>query len=305
MAKRSGNQVLRRYLRYPLEAAGFYIGLLFFRCLPVDWASNVGGWLARAIGPRLGINRRAERNLQLAFPGIGPTETATIIRGMWDNLGRVLGEYAHLKEICAPDSGRVEGVSLSHADPLRQPGTTGIVVSGHLANWEVMQIYASRELPDTITVTRDPNNPHVHALLERLRGGWGGRRVPKGLKGSRQVLAAMKKGAVLGALIDQKMNDGIAVPFFGLAAMTAPAVGRLALRFDCPIIPTRIERTGPARFRLTCYPPVALPDSGDTEQDVLKVMTELNTMLEAWIRDRPAEWLWLHRRWPKETYSED
>ena len=97
MAKRNGSPVLRRYLRYPLEAAGFYLGLLFFRCLPVDWASNLGGWLGRTIGPRLGINRRAERNLQLAFPGIEPTETAKIINGMWDNLGRVLGEYAHLR----------------------------------------------------------------------------------------------------------------------------------------------------------------------------------------------------------------
>ena len=304
MAKRNGSPVLRRYLRYPLEAAGFYLGLLFFRCLPVDWASNLGGWLGRTIGPRLGINRRAERNLQLAFPGIEPTETAKIINGMWDNLGRVLGEYAHLREICAPDSGRIEAIGLDNIKPLRPPNGPGIFVSGHLANWEVMHIYASRLGFETITVTRDPNNPLVLGLLERLRGSWGGRRAPKGAAGSREVIAAMKKGAILGALIDQKMNDGIAVPFFGHPAMTASAVGRLALRFACPIVPSRIERAGPGRFRVTCLPPVAQPDSGNLEQDVLKVMTDLNAILEGWIRERPAEWLWLHRRWPKEAYRE-
>ena len=160
------------------------------------------------------------------------------------------------------------------------------------------------QVSETITVTRDPNNPLVLGLLERLRGSWGGRRAPKGAAGSREVIAAMKKGAILGALIDQKMNDGIAVPFFGHPAMTASAVGRLALRFACPIVPSRIERAGPGRFRVTCLPPVAQPDSGNLEQDVLKVMTDLNAILEGWIRERPAEWLWLHRRWPKEAYRE-
>lgn len=94
------------------------------------------------------------------------------------------------------------------------------------------------------------------------------------------------------------MNDGIAVPFFGRPAMTAPALAQFALRFDCPVVPARVERLGGARFRLTIQPPLEIQKSGDRQADVLAAMTEVNRIIEGWVRDRPDQWLWLHRRWP-------
>jgi KDO2-lipid IV(A) lauroyltransferase len=99
-------------------------------------------------------------------------------------------------------------------------------------------------------------------------------------------------------LADQKMNDGIALPFFGRPAMTAPALAVLALRFDCDVLPARVERLAGARFRLTVYPPLPLPRSGDHHADVAMLMILVNQTLESWIRDRPEQWFWLHRRWP-------
>ncbi len=99
-------------------------------------------------------------------------------------------------------------------------------------------------------------------------------------------------------LIDQKMNDGIPIPFFGHDAMTAPAVAQLALKFRCPVLPTRAERLGGARFRLTVLQPIKLPDTGNREADIRTLMTQINNMLESWIIERPEQWLWLHRRWP-------
>ena len=99
-------------------------------------------------------------------------------------------------------------------------------------------------------------------------------------------------------LVDQKMNDGIPVPFFGRDAMTAPALARLALRYKCRVIPARAERLGGARFRLTFYDPMPLPDTGNLQADTLTLMTAVNAQIEAWIRERPDHWFWLHRRWP-------
>jgi KDO2-lipid IV(A) lauroyltransferase len=99
-------------------------------------------------------------------------------------------------------------------------------------------------------------------------------------------------------LADQKMNDGIPVPFFGRPAMTASALAVLALRFDCDVLPARVERLGGAHFRLTVFPPLPLPRSGDHHADVAALMAQVNQTLEEWIRDRPGEWFWLHRRWP-------
>jgi KDO2-lipid IV(A) lauroyltransferase len=94
------------------------------------------------------------------------------------------------------------------------------------------------------------------------------------------------------------MNDGIAVPFFGRDAMTAPALARLALRFRCPTVPVRLERLGGARFRLTFYTPLAIAPSGDRDADTTALTARATRIIEDWIRERPEQWLWLHRRWP-------
>ncbi|MEE8140318.1 MAG: lysophospholipid acyltransferase family protein, partial [Alphaproteobacteria bacterium] len=101
-----------------------------------------------------------------------------------------------------------------------------------------------------------------------------------------------------------KLNDGISVPFFGIEAMTPAAPAQLALRFGCPLVPVRVERLGPGRFRLASFEALALPDSGDRQADTVAVMAALNEILEAWIRDRPEQWLWLHRRWPEAAYRQ-
>ena len=81
-------------------------------------------------------------------------------------------------------------------------------------------------------------------------------------------------------------------------ALTAPALARLALRYDCAVIPVRVDRIAGARFRITDEAPLPLPRSGDNEADTLALMTSVNQVLERWIRERPEHWFWLHRRWP-------
>ena len=66
-----------------LEAwgAAFFFGV--FKLLPLDYASAVGGGLARRIGPFLGVSRHARRNIRRAFPELSETEIGDLIRGMW------------------------------------------------------------------------------------------------------------------------------------------------------------------------------------------------------------------------------
>lgn len=290
---------LLRRVGYPLEAA-FVFGIAgLFRALPLDTASALGGRIGRAVGPLLPGSRTARRNLERAFPEKTPAEIDAIIRGMWDNLGRVIAEYPHLDKIGEfGPGGRVEVVGGEHIDALREDGKAGILVSGHFANWEVQSVTSRKMGLELALVYRAPNNPYVGALLTDLRGAAGGTHIPKGAEGARAILRLLTRGGHVGMLIDQKMNDGIPVPFFGRDAMTAPAAAQLALRLGIPLVPARTERLGGARFRITVLPPVEAPDTGDRNVDVRILMERLNRLLEQWIRERPAEWLWVHRRWP-------
>ena len=107
-----------RVLRYALEAAAVSAALGLFRILPVEAASNLGGWLGRTLGPRLAVTDRARRNLRHALPELSAAESAAVLAGMWDNLGRTAAEYPHLGRIADPASGRVTLIDLSSGGAL-------------------------------------------------------------------------------------------------------------------------------------------------------------------------------------------
>jgi KDO2-lipid IV(A) lauroyltransferase len=134
MARKAG----RRRLRYWIEAAAVSLAVALFGALPLDRASALGGWLGRALGPRLRRTRVAERNLRRAFPERSPAEIAAIVGAMWDNLGRVAAEFPHLGEFDVyADDGRVEAVGTEHLDALIAAGGNAIFFSAHLGNWEI------------------------------------------------------------------------------------------------------------------------------------------------------------------------
>lgn len=293
MTGREIRRRLRRAILHPLEGLGFALALGLLRLLPVDWASGLCGAIARAIGPRLPVSEQARHNLRRALPTLDETRIESVVRGVWDNLGRVVGEYPHLRAIART---RIEVVGIEHLDVLR-PDRPAIFFSAHFGNWELLPGVTARHGVALSNVYRAPNNRHVDSVLRTLRSE-SAELIPKGPAGARQLLQSMARNARLGMLVDQKMNDGIAIPFFGRDAMTAPALAQLALRYGCPVIPGHIERLGGAHFRLKVEPPLVLPDSGDRHADMRSLMTMVNRQLERWIAERPEQWLWLHRRWP-------
>jgi KDO2-lipid IV(A) lauroyltransferase len=280
-----------------VEAAALAVVLAAFAALPVAWASAVGGGIGRLIGPRLGASRRALNNLRRAMPHNSEAINRRIIGGMWDNLGRTVAEFSHLEKICAVGSKHLEIVNPSGAAELLAAKRPAMLFGGHFANWEVGSSAIHRLMgPSLLSVFRETNNPWVNRLLRhQLRSRPA---VAKGAEGGRDLVRHLRRGGQVGMLVDQKMNDGIAVRFFGRDAMTAPAIARLALRFGCPIVPVRIERLKGPYFRLTVQPRLELADHRDTAENVAATMRHVTDVIEAWVTARPEQWLWIHRRWP-------
>ncbi len=287
-----------RKLRHLAEAAVANGVFFTVRLMPFSWASALGGWIGRVLGPRLSVSDRARRNLHNAFPEKQDREIEAIVFEMWDNLGRTVFEFPHLAKLkCFDPGGPIEVVGAEIVDMLAEDGKPGIFFSAHLANWETVPLSgAQRGLPVHL-IYRAPNNPLMESLFSHRSPGAGGL-IAKGAAGARQALALLKDGGHLGILADQKMNDGIPVPFFGRDAMTAPALAQFALKFHCPVVPVRVERLGGAKLRITYYPALDIETTGERRADVAHLMGRVNAIIEGWVRERPGQWLWLHNRWP-------
>lgn len=293
-------RILRRWVSHPAQAVLAVTAYGFFRLLPLEWASACGGRLFRVLGPRLKAHRVARRNLQRVFPEKSEREIDAITRGMWDNLGRSAAECVHIEQLAraAGPGGRIEFVGLEHVLRMRDDGKPGMIVSGHIGNWELCGLPAARSGVPLADIYRAADNPMVDRLIRWIRKPLSSELIPKGRDGARRIVQLMTQGGHIGVLVDQKMNEGLPIPFLGHDAWTATAPAALALRFRCPLIPVRVERLSGVRFRITVDPPMALPDTGDRQTDIHLLLTRMNAMLEGWIRERPEQWFWVHRRWP-------
>jgi KDO2-lipid IV(A) lauroyltransferase len=287
--------------RYGAEAAIFFAVIGFFRLFPLDAASAIGGRLGRAFFYRTHLSGRARANLAAAYPQMETDEREQTIRAMWDNLGRNVAEYAHLRKLSIRgNTPRIELAGLENYETAAATGKGIIFISAHFANWEVMPFAAAQYGVEGGEVYRPVNNPFVDRWLVRQRQANGPQeQIAKGAQGTRRIFTLLRAGKAIFILVDQKTNEGLAVPFFGRDAMTTPAPAALALKLGAVLLPTSNERLDGARFRMTAHPMIDYQETGDHARDVLALTTRINEAIEQCVRNRPSQWLWIHRRWLK------
>lgn len=272
------------------------------RALGPERSADVGGAIARAIGPLLPQQRTALANVRAAFPHKSEAEVKAIVKGAWDNIGRTGAEYAHLAMLFDfddqnPNAGRCEVKGIEHFLALRDDGKPGIIFAAHLANWELPAICAARYGLDATAVFRPPNDQAVAHVVHEVRSQTMG-----GLEAARQGAAfsmqgVLERGGHLGMLIDQHFTRGVIVDFLGRPALTNQILGKFARQYDCPVHGVRVVRLPNYRFRIELTPPILLPRDPDGQINVQKAMQAMTDVVAGWVREHPDQWLWMHRRW--------
>jgi KDO2-lipid IV(A) lauroyltransferase len=290
-------------LGYRAEALGWdaYQGL--FRSMGLERASNAGASLLRAIGPRFSVHNVARTNMRIAFPEASERELDGLLVEMWDNFGRLLGEFPNTHRFdFSPGSDQIETEGTEILEDFDREGQPIVLIGGHFANWELMAAVIVRHMRDCRITYRHANNPIIDRRIIEQRQAYGVRILaPKGGHGAKELMAALKGGASVALMNDQKMNDGIAAPFLGREAMTASGPSRMALRYDCPIVPMSITRKDGPRFKVKVHEPLDKPDK-DAPDAILQLVTTINEYIESEIRRAPAQWFWVHRRFEKPLY---
>jgi len=290
-------------LLWRLEALAFDAFVILMRSLPLDVVSDFGAAVFGALGPLTPVDRVVRRNLEIVFPNMAPAEAAQLRKAQWREVGRFFAEFPVLDKIAA-DPSRVEIVNRERLTALATGGGPAVLISGHFSNFEVMAAaIVGLGVPCQVTY-RAANNPYVDASFRRSRARYGVKLfAPKGTEGARALMRAFGRGESVALLNDQKFNGGVAAPFFGVIAHTAPGPSTFALKFGAPIIPMSVQRIGKARFRIIVHEPMHLKDTGDREADIAAGVRRINAFMEARVRERPWEWFWVHKRWPKELYG--
>lgn len=294
----------RQRLVWRLEAIAWDVVYWWpMKLLGPDRASDTAGWIVKRIAPLLSQNRTTKRNLRLAFPDWSDEQVEQTAQAAWESVGRTAGELPHLPKIHPYQGDRVEVVHAERLDAIEASERGAVFISGHFANWEVMAAVICRRPVDCLVTYRMLNNPHIDRRINKVRHDYGiGVLAPKGL-GTRELMRALSSGRSVALMNDQKFNQGLAVPFFGHDAMTAPGPARLALKYGVPIVPVSTVRTGPARFRVTIHEPIRPADGLTGEAAVNDTVARITAFIEQQVREHPEQWFWQHRRWPKSAWK--
>jgi len=269
-----------------------------------DRMANASAAFLKRVGPLFPEHRTGRANLVAAFPQKTPDEIEAILSGVWDNLGRVAAEYAHLDRLWDLDleqsgAGRVEvaAEAIERFGALRDDGKPALVFAAHLANWELPALAAAVYGLNAAILYRTPNIGDVARAVREMRAANMGTLISTGIGAPSAVAAALERGLHVGILVDQYFHHGVDVEFFGRTCKANPMVARLARHFDCPIHGTRVVRLPGHRFRVDLTAALPTPRDHEGRVDVRATTQAITTVVEGWVREHPEQWLWLHRRW--------
>jgi Kdo2-lipid IVA lauroyltransferase/acyltransferase len=266
--------------------------------------SNLFGRIAGLIGPLTREQRIGRANLTAAFPEKSREEIETILAGVWDNLGRLAAEFAHLDHIwqhdpAFPEHSRIEIGPRTHElfAQLQLDGRPALIFSGHLGNWELPAVAAVAHGLDGAVLFRRPNSASANRIIEELRAVNMGTLIPTGRDAPLRMAEALRKGQHVGMLVDQYFTNGVEVTFFGRRTKANPTLARLLRQIECPVHGVRIIRLPGHRFRAELTEELAPVRDASGQIDVQGTMQAITSVVEGWIREYPDQWLWLHRRW--------
>jgi KDO2-lipid IV(A) lauroyltransferase len=266
------------------------------------WVSNMFASVARTVGPWTGEHRIGRANLVAAFPEKSPGEIERILRGVWDNLGRVIVEFAHLDRLAIGDPHHLpyihfDDISGGRFDQVRDDGKPALIFAAHLANWELPAIMSEAMGLHALVLYRRPNVGATADAVMAIRKDSMGTLVPTDMNAPIRLARSLEDNRHVAMLVDQHYVKGVDVTFFGRRCKANPLIAALARHVESPIHGTRIVRRPGGHFQ--AYFTEEIPPVRDAEGkiDIQGTMQAITDVVESWIREHPEQWLWLHRRW--------
>ena len=245
----------------PLGAAAvgaLTVGLLrAMRYFDPAKTADLFGRLSRLIGSKLREDKIGRDNLKAAFPEKTPEEIEAILAGVWDNLGRVGAEFAHLDRIWDYDRDHPEKLSnidlaprtIELFDGLRNDGKPALIFASHLGNWELPALAAVAHGLDAAILYRRPNIASADRIIQEMRQVKMGTLIPAGRDAPLRLAEALQRGQHVAMLVDQYLTGGVEVTFFGRRTRANPMLARLLRQVECPVHGVRIIRLPGHRFR--------------------------------------------------------
>ncbi len=282
-----------------LEAGAFRSIFWLIGRLSPERASAWAGATFGFAGRHSAKAKKAEINLQIAFPDKSPAWRQQTINGIFRSLGKSAAELIKLDEIWQQRDTRLQFEVDSAARAALESGQAAVFVTAHTGPWQIVNLIALHMNLRISTIYAPESNAALRDKMLALRKSFGVNLIPSDA-GARPLLRELNAGHCIGMAMDTRLDTGQLIPFFGREALTNITAARLALRTGALLLPIRAQRLGKARYKVSVYAPIE-PDAKleSTDEQAVAMSAAIHGYFETWIREQPDQWICLKRRWPK------
>lgn len=245
----------------------------------------------------------AYANIKTAFGrALSPGELSRITHGFYRNFGQSIIETFFIPFV---DKGYIdkyisfEGREFIEEAFKKQKGVIFLAV--HSGSWEFSSIvFASLGFPFNFFV-RGQRYPRLNSLLNLYRAAKGCKIIQRQNQ-TRRLIELLKNNEAVGLTVDQGGESGLLVKFFGKNASLATGAVRLALKYDCSLLPAFHTRVSGPYIKTIIRPPFEIKKTGDTKKDVADNLQEIIKIFEEIIAKYSKDYFWPYKIW---KYSDE
>lgn len=292
ITSRRQNKPIKRIWKHPRELFGYRFMNAVFYIVPLPILSWLGGIALQTFGPMVKKRQNAMRkNLEMTIPECANDK---FMKRVWNNWGRSFVEgirfTTYRKNMKKYITFRNKG--MLHEKP------QFILVMPHFGFMGLMALsFVNSGLKLAVTYKKATNPLTNGVLLQNY--GYGnvdeeyfipvGNAIP--------MVRAIRNGEILDINADQRIHDAPYIDFIGVPARTSTGAAQLAYKFNLPILVGHVERTHGAHHEIVFDEFVEIPHTDNESADVINGMKLVNDAMGRLIKNKPDEYLWIHRRW--------
>ena len=289
-----------KIIKYFFEFTSIISLFCIFKIIGLKNASNLGAVLGRFIGPFFRSKNITKQNIKIGLGNLDEKRETEIINAMWSNIGRTFAEYAFLKnfKFDKTNFSHIKINGTNYLEQIKKNNESVIFYSGHFANFELMAMELDKFGIKVAAIYRPLNNFLLNPIMEYLRRKYiCPNQIPKGRMGMREIISRVKDGCSIALMVDQRVGEGLRIPFFNKPAHTTTVPAQLALKYNCRLVPIFLERKEGINFEMTVHEPYEIQKTGDADRDTKSITLKINQLIEKMIIKNPTQWLWSHNRW--------
>jgi KDO2-lipid IV(A) lauroyltransferase len=286
-----------KFIKYFFQATIVYAFFLIIKLIGLSRSRKLFAKIFNKIGPIIKSKDTINKNLEKLIGSYSDDKKNEIIFKMWANFGKLFVEYIYLHKFQKSHSHiNVKGEKI--LEEIKKRGRPVIFVSGHFANFELMSMELTKRQINLATIYRPLNNIFLNPFMEYLRKKYICKhQIKKGLLGVKHSIEYLRKNFSVALMIDQRVSEGVKLPFFEYKAFTTTLPAQLALKHKYLIVPIYITRKQDDNFEMEIFEPLETTNKENTEKNKLEVSISLNKIIEKMILKDPSQWIWTHNRW--------